>query len=87
MDKISELLQEAKPLYLKKQKEKRILWRSVCTFCLCCAVWLMQPQKVSFDEERFDSYFTALYLEDISITDEPYFEGAVPLNRFGLYEV
>ena len=87
MDKISQLLQEAKPLYLKKQKEKRILWRTAATFCLLLAVWCMQPQKLSFDEDGFDSYFTALYLQDTPIDDEPVLEGSVPLNRFGLYEV
>ena len=87
MDKISELLQEAKPLYLKKQREKRFLGSMVLACCLCVGVFLGQPQKMPFNEDEFDSYFTALYLQDTSVEEEPVFEGAVPLNRYGLYEV
>ena len=87
MDKISELLQEAKPLYLKKQREKRILWQTSATLCLLFAVWFVQPQKTSFDDDGFDNYFTALYLNDIPAVDEQYSDGNIPLDRFGLYEV
>lgn len=87
MDKISELLQEAKPLYLKKQKEKRFLGSVALACCLCVAVFLGQPQKISFNEEEFDSYFTALYLNDSGALEDNSFDEAIPLNSYGLYEV
>lgn len=87
MDKISQLLQEAKPLYLKKQREKRIFWRTAATFCLLLGIWVMQPQKNPFDEEGFDNYFTALYLQDLSVGEDMTFDSAIPFDCYGLYEV
>lgn len=87
MDKIAKLLEEAKPLYLKRQREKRFLGSVALACCLCVAVFLGQPQNVAFDEDGLDSYFTALYLNDSSAAEDMSFDESIPLDRFGLYEV
>lgn len=87
MDKVSELLAEAKPLYYKRQNEKRIVLGGIMSFCLALGVWLCQPQSAHFDEEGFDTYFTALYMSDVVAADEDSGDDVIPVDAYGLYEV
>lgn len=87
MDKVSKLLLEAKPLYIRRQNEKRTIISAVCSLCLVLGIWCLQPKNVSFDDERFDTYFTALYQTDIPEADDFIDDGVVPLDYYGLYEV
>lgn len=84
MDKISQLLQEARPLYMRRQREKYVVSGSVLAFCLMCVVWLA---PVRFDEAEFDAYFTALYLNTDNSVTESFIDEVVPTDRYGLYEV
>jgi len=86
MDKVSKLLQEAKPLYLKKQREKYALLSAVCSLCLVVVLALSINVSPAFDEGAFDSYFTALYLNDGAVDDMDN-DNVIPLDKFGLYEV
>jgi len=87
MDKISQLLQEAKPLYIRRQNEKRTVISALCTLCLVFFIWSLQPKSISFDDERFDTYFTALYQSDFSEVENCNEDSVVPLDYYGLYEV
>ena len=88
MDKVSQLLAEAKPLYLKKQKEKRAVLSGLFSLALFFAVWQYPVKTVapSFSEEGFDSYFTALYMNDTEIGDDFYDEN-IGYDAYVLYEV
>ncbi len=87
MDKISQLLQEAKPLYIRRQNEKRTIISAICSLCVVFFIWSLQPKSISFDDERFDTYFTALYQTDFSEADDFGEDSVVPLDYYGLYEV
>jgi len=88
MDKVSMLLAEAKPLYQRKQREKKALLGGLVSLCLALGIFFAQPRAAHFDDENFDSYFTALYLSDIN-PDEDFIDddGVIPLDSYGLYEV
>jgi hypothetical protein len=88
MDKVSKLLAEARPLYQRKQKEKKALFGGLISVCLALGIFWAEPQTTHFDDENFDSYFTALYLSD-TVNDEDfiYDDDVIPLNSYGLYEV
>lgn len=86
MDKIAELLAEAKPLYKRRKQEKFVFVTTCFSLILALGVWLYQPVKVSFDEDGFDTYFTALYLSDVP-ADEIIDDGIIPLDCFGLVKV
>ena len=87
MDKISLLLQEAKPLYQRKQREKKAVLSGLFSICLCLMVWGGFPSQRQFDEGAFDSYFTALYLNDTEAYDGAVEDEVIPVNAYGLYEV
>jgi uncharacterized membrane protein len=86
MDKVSKLLSEARPLYLKKQREKYALISSFCSLCLVVVLLGILPKAPTFDEGEFDCYFTALYLND-GVVDDIDDDSVIPLDKFGLYEV
>ncbi len=86
MDKVSQLLKEARPLYIKQQREKKAFLGLMCSLCLIFGVWLAQPKTIAFDEDGFDSYFTALYMNDGGY-DDFVDDGVVPLDQYGLIEV
>lgn len=86
MDKISQLLAEARPLYLRKRKQKRAVCGMVLSLCLCLGIWNALPKPYVFDSDGFDSYFTALYLNDGN-DDGGDDNSLIPVNRYGLYEV
>ena len=87
MDKISQLLAEAKPLYLKKQKEKRVITGSVFSLVLLLAVFSgTSDQTTTFDEDKLDSYFTALYINEADPLDDIN-DNTNWLETYGLYEV
>lgn len=89
MDKVSMLLAEAKPLYQRRQTEKKAIFGGLVSACLAIGIFWAQPAAVSFDEENFDSYFTALYLSDTTTDDLSFDEddGVIPIDSYGLYEV
>jgi len=87
MDKISALLAEAKPLYRRKQNEKRAIIGSLFSLCLFLGIWFYQPQTIHFDEDGFDSYFTALYMSDDTTIDDFGQNEVIPLDAYGLFEV
>lgn len=87
MDKVSQLLQEAKPLYIRRRNEKRTVISALCSLCLVFFMWSLQPRDVNFDDARFDAYFTALYQNDFPETDDFIEDSVVPLDDYGLYEV
>lgn len=87
MDKVSQLLQEAKPLYIRRRNEKRTVISALCSLCLVFFMWSLQPRDVSFDDARFDAYFTALYQNDFLEADDFIEDSVVPLDDYGLYEV
>lgn len=86
MDKVSKLLQEAKPLYVRKQREKYALGGGVLSLCLAVGLWAIQPDPVAFDEGAFDSYVATLYLNDSHSIDDVA-DSVLPLDSYGLYEV
>jgi len=86
MDKISELLAEAKPLYVRRQREKKAVITMFFSLFLALGIWAYQPTKVNFDEDGFDTYFTALYMNDF-LSDDFADDGIVPVDDFGLIEV
>lgn len=86
MDKISELLAEAKPLYIRRQREKKAVTAVLFSLCLVLGSWLYQPTGAHFDEDGFDTYFTALYVNDVT-ADDFVDDGIVPVDDFGLVEV
>ncbi len=86
MDKVSQLLQEAKPLYIKRQRDKNAFLGLICSLCLVLGVFFVKPQTIAFDEDGFDSYFTALYTNDGNC-DDFVDEGIIPLDQYGLFEV
>ena len=87
MDKVSMLLAEAKPLYQRREKEKKALGTGVLSLCLALGIWAAIPQTPNFSDENFDSYFTALYLSEDSVAEYLSEDSVVPLNSYGLYEV
>ena len=87
MDKVSMLLAEAKPLYQRKQKEKKALLGGMISICLALGIFMAQPQQTAFNDDNFDSYFTALYLTDLSDSDERLYDSVIPIDAYGLYEV
>lgn len=96
MDNVSKLLQEAKPLYIKKEREKKAVISGVCSLCLAVGIFFGAGQGTlnapQFDDALFDSYVTALYSDDDMISDELFYddisdEGEIVFNRYGLYEV
>lgn len=86
MDKVSKLLQEAKPLYQKKERERYALGGCLISFLLAVGLWAVQPVAIVFDEGAFDSYVAALYLND-SYYSEDVSDSVVPVDGLGLYEV
>lgn len=89
MDKVSMLLAEAKPLYQRRQTEKKAIFGGLISACLALGIFLAQPQPVNFSDDNFDCYFTALYLSDTATDDLSFDEddAVIPLDYYGLYEV
>ena len=88
MDKISELLAEAKPLYKRRQREKRAIGTGMLSLCLALGIWVAVPeQRINFSDESFDTYFTALYLNEDSTVEYFSEENIIPTDSYGLYEV
>ena len=87
MDKVSQLLKEAKPLYLKKQREKYALTSFGFSCVLALMIFGAYPKPVTFDTEQFDSYFTALYFNEGIGGDDLSTDEVIPLDTYGLYEV
>jgi len=87
MDKISELLAEAKPLYQRRQREKQALGAGLLSMCLALGIWVAVPENSNFSDESFDTYFTALYLNEDSAAEYLSEDSVIPLDSYGLYEV
>ena len=87
MDKVSMLLAEAKPLYQRREREKKALGAGVLSLCLALEIWTAVPQNSRFSDENFDTYFTALYSGDENFMEYTGEESIIPLNSYGLYEV
>ena len=86
MDKVSNLIQEAKPLYIRRERQKYAIGSTLLSLCLLLGVWVAQPRQMAFDDEAFDSYFTALYLNSDTVDDFNSDE-VIPTDSFGLIEV
>lgn len=96
MDNVSKLLQEAKPLYIKKEREKKAIISAICSFCLVVGIFIGAGQGNfhgrQFNDAEFQSYITALYMNDDMATDELFYDdisydGEIVFNQYGLYEV
>jgi len=87
MDKISMLLAEAKPLYQRREREKKALGTGILSLCLALGIWVAIPENSNFSDENFDTYFTALYLNEDSVGEYISEDSVIPLNSYGLYEV
>ena len=87
MDKISMLLAEAKPLYQRREREKKALGTGILSLCLALGIWVAVPENSNFSDESFDTYFTALYLNEDNIGEYLSQDSVIPLNSYGLYEV
>ena len=87
MDKISMLLAEAKPLYQRREREKKALGTGILSLCLALGIWVAVPENSNFSDESFDTYFTALYLDEDSVGEYISEDSVIPLNSYGLYEV
>lgn len=86
MDKISKLLAEARPMYQRKKRERRAMAGVFFSFLLFVGIWTTVPTAVPFDDNGFDTYFTALYLSDDLLTDEGIYDGVLSFDIYGLYE-
>lgn len=79
MDKISELLQEAKPLYLKRKRRNEIIKKSmfvILPFFFCAAAIL--PFTINYNQSD-----TSYYTSSTSIVEEM----GLPTDDYGLLKV
>ena len=88
MDKISELLLEARPLYRKRRKVRRFASGVFCS--LLCGVWfgasaLLSGQTV--EETQLESYYATLYESDGYFAYGVAADDVLPLDGYGFYEV
>ncbi|MDO4161475.1 MAG: hypothetical protein Q4D80_00525 [Pseudomonadota bacterium] len=82
MDKLDQLLLEAKPLYLKRKQNRRII--SGVALSTYCAVFLCLTayQQPAFDNDDFATYYTALY----EPLNDDYFQLDINPNNYFLLD-
>ena len=96
MDKISELLAEAGPLYRKRRKARQFAAGTLCS--LLCGVWfgaaVLLPERAAVllperaaDETQLEAYYAALYESDGYFTYGVAADDVLPLDGYGFYEV
>lgn len=88
MDKISELLAEAGPLYRKRRKARQFVAGTLCS--LLCGVWfgaaMLLPERAA-DETQLEAYYAALYESDGYFAYDVAADDVLPLDGYGFYEV
>ena len=84
MDNVEKLLCEAKHLYQRRKRNKRIFTTSLLS--CCCVLWISVvnvPTSVTLGDDDFDSYYTALYeplnseFFNLDISTDAYYLGVV----------
>ena len=88
MDKISELLAEAKPLYKQRKKERQILSGTLCSLVVAVGIgWKALLPMPTLSESQFYDYMALLYESDNYFAYEVERHDLIPLDGYGLYEV
>ena len=76
MQNISDLIQEAKPLYLARKKRNNCIKTSVALMFCICLVYLSFPQKQVADVSYWDLGYTetetASYIENLGLPVDDY---------------
>ncbi|MBR4931695.1 MAG: hypothetical protein IKZ02_01565 [Alphaproteobacteria bacterium] len=93
MSDISKLLQEAKPLYLKRKKRRNQF--KLATGVLGCVLFVNlmigMPQYNRINEAELDNFYGYLYgsVEEISLIDTSVSEGdsVIPTDEYGFIMV
>ena len=85
MDKISELLAEAGPLYRKRRKARQFAAGTLCSLLWFGAAVLL-PERAA-DETQLEAYYAALYESDGYFTYGVAADDILPLDGYGFYEV
>ena len=82
MDDISKLLQEAKPLYFSRKRQRNRIKVGICTLVGVVMLSLFVPQKSSYiDDGEWVDY--EQYISQVS----PIEEMGLPVDEFGLLMV
>ncbi len=88
MEKISELLAEARPAYRERQHKRQFALGAMCSLVagvwFCAGVFDIVPGMI---DGQFDAYYTALYDSDAAFSYDVDGANILPLDGYGLYEV
>lgn len=88
MDKISALLAEAKLLYWRRRRKRRLVASLLCS--LVVGVWFGAMSLIpaqSMSTVQFEAYYAALYESDEYFSYNIVADETFPLNGYGLLEV
>lgn len=83
MDKLDQLLAEAKPLYLKRKQNRKNVFRSLLsTFCVICFLVIGYRAQNFVDNDDLASYYVALY----EPLNDDYFNLDINQNTYYLFD-